>query len=676
MNSNFKQQAPLANQAQMLANKGRYGDSMLVHMNPLEVDVLKSMTPNNQLTVNPDTGQPEAFLPILLGLAGALAGGTATTGVLATLGAVGAGAIGSGIGTAIQTGSLEEGLKAGLISGLVGGVGGQLMEGLAGATGASATGSAAGATGGSTAANLSSQTVIDQALATAANPLTVAPSVAPGSIAALSGPTTIGTTTLAAPVVQQTAPVLADQAIKQSIGQRLSSGFADVLASPNLAESALAGASTGLTGQALTDDFNLRNMGGAPLQSDEDAEDFYVPVNADDRGVQFNNMNAGSSEYDYFSNPFSFTQELGLIRTFQEGGGLGIASGAAGSDLDMYNPDSPNFDLSAFPQTYGSQKFNIPSYMTDPFGTGSSNLTPDGSYYGSVTPESIRAGISVRGPDGVARGGRGFAQPFQYRPAYAAPESLGGAASTQASNTDQVGNDLDDMIQDSFTRQVYDPRTSGPLAGIRGASDIDNIDYNQRLLGDATKEISFMRPMNEAELTARNDALAAEQAAADAAARNAEAAARNAARSELGQQFGSFMLRSPANQNYDPSYVLNNDFGESVDFGLDMPANDFSYPYGGMSNEASANALNGLIGGNALYPGDPGYEEALAAAGPSSGGIFGGSKRNSFTDFGENITSNPAGAGNFAFGSLNKPAQEYNPQDYFNFGNIGLGGGM
>ena len=207
MNSNFKQQAPLANQAQMLANKGRYGDSMLVHMNPLEVDVLKSMTPNNQLTVNPDTGQPEAFLPILLGLAGALAGGTAATGtVLGTLGAVGAGAIGSGIGTAIETGSLEEGLKAGLISGIVGGVGGQLLGSLGGASAGSTTGTAAGTAGtagGATAANLSSQTVIDQALATAANPLTVAPSVVPGSIAALSGPTTIGTTTLAAPIVQR-----------------------------------------------------------------------------------------------------------------------------------------------------------------------------------------------------------------------------------------------------------------------------------------------------------------------------------------------------------------------------------------------------------------------------------------------------------------------------------------
>ena len=652
MNSNFKQQAPLANQAQMLANKGRYGDSMLVHMNPLEVDVLKSMTPNNQLTVNPDTGQPEAFLPILLGLAGALAGGGAATGtVLGTLGAVGAGAIGSGIGTAIETGSLEEGLKAGLISGIVGGVGGKLLGSLGSTTAGSTTGSAVGSgvgagTGAAAGAGATELAAIQQSLATqgATNAAgqTLAQAAAmpqlPGAVLATGGDA-------ATKAVTQTFMDQATQAAAPNIAQRLGSGFTSALASPDLASSALTGATAGLTGQGLTDDFNLSNMGGAPLQSDEDAEDFYVPVTADDRGAQFSNMNAGTSEYDYFSNPFSFTQELkngGLIRAFSEGGMTG--------GMGEFNPDSPNFDPSAFPRTYGPQKFNIPSYMTDPFGTGSSSLTPDGSYYGSVTPESIRAGINVRGPDGVARGGGGFAQPFQYRPAYAAPESLGGAASTQTSNTDQVGNDLDDMIQDSFTRQVYDPRTSGPLAGIRGASDIDNIDYNQRLLGDATKEISFMRPMNEAELTVRNDAQAAEQAAADAAARNAEAAARNTARSELGQQSGSFMLGSPANQNYDPSYVLNNDFGESVDFGLDMPASDFSYPYGGMSNEASANALNSLIGGNALYPGDPGYEAGLAAAGPSSGGLFSGSPRNQ--------------------------EQGYNPQNYFSFGNIGFGGGM
>ena len=75
MNRDFSQKAPLQNQANMLASKGRFGDSMLVHMNPTEVDVLRRMTPGGQLTINPDTGQPEAFLPLLLGLAGSLAGG-------------------------------------------------------------------------------------------------------------------------------------------------------------------------------------------------------------------------------------------------------------------------------------------------------------------------------------------------------------------------------------------------------------------------------------------------------------------------------------------------------------------------------------------------------------------------------------------------------------------------
>ena len=52
--------------ANLLATKGRYGDSMMVHMNPIEVQGLASMSPTGSLTINPDTGQPEAFLPFLL----------------------------------------------------------------------------------------------------------------------------------------------------------------------------------------------------------------------------------------------------------------------------------------------------------------------------------------------------------------------------------------------------------------------------------------------------------------------------------------------------------------------------------------------------------------------------------------------------------------------------------
>ena len=88
MNSNFRQQPPfpLKKQAEAIASKGRFGDSTLVHMNPMEVDVLRSMTPNNQLTINPDTGQPEAFLPLLLALGGGLLGAAAPIGALGALG--------------------------------------------------------------------------------------------------------------------------------------------------------------------------------------------------------------------------------------------------------------------------------------------------------------------------------------------------------------------------------------------------------------------------------------------------------------------------------------------------------------------------------------------------------------------------------------------------------------
>jgi hypothetical protein len=57
--------------AQSLASQGRYGDTMLVHMNPVEVAGLDAYTRKmggGGLTVNPRTGQPEAFLPFLLGL--------------------------------------------------------------------------------------------------------------------------------------------------------------------------------------------------------------------------------------------------------------------------------------------------------------------------------------------------------------------------------------------------------------------------------------------------------------------------------------------------------------------------------------------------------------------------------------------------------------------------------
>ena len=49
-------------QAQGLAQYGRYGDSMLMHVNPEELQGLQSLAQANgtSLTTNPYTGQPES----------------------------------------------------------------------------------------------------------------------------------------------------------------------------------------------------------------------------------------------------------------------------------------------------------------------------------------------------------------------------------------------------------------------------------------------------------------------------------------------------------------------------------------------------------------------------------------------------------------------------------------
>lgn len=95
-------------QTQNVANQGRYGDSMLMHVNPAEVQGLASMMP---LTQNPQTGQPEAFLPFLAPLLGSYAGVGLLGGALS---APVAGAIGSGLATAIAEGDLKKGIMAGI----------------------------------------------------------------------------------------------------------------------------------------------------------------------------------------------------------------------------------------------------------------------------------------------------------------------------------------------------------------------------------------------------------------------------------------------------------------------------------------------------------------------------------------------------------------------------------
>ena len=126
--SNF----PLQDAAEHLAQQGRYGDSMLVHMNPIEVNAISKMSPTGQLTTNPQTGQPEAFLPLLFSMMAPSVMGALGASAMSPLVAS---AIGSGLGTVAEGGSLQEGLSAGLMSGITGGLlsgagaGGELLGG-------------------------------------------------------------------------------------------------------------------------------------------------------------------------------------------------------------------------------------------------------------------------------------------------------------------------------------------------------------------------------------------------------------------------------------------------------------------------------------------------------------------------------------------------------------------
>ena len=157
----------LQDNANELASKGRHGDTMLMHVTPEEVRGLSSIAP---VTINPETGLPEAFAWLPMVLAGAAIGGigSAATGgdpiKGALLGAVGgfmptalgglAGATGLGslwtrlgpIGQGMLSGAAMGGVRSLfgdsdnplrdiLIGGAMGGVGGAMFPGTVEASG-------------------------------------------------------------------------------------------------------------------------------------------------------------------------------------------------------------------------------------------------------------------------------------------------------------------------------------------------------------------------------------------------------------------------------------------------------------------------------------------------------------------------------------------------------------
>lgn len=109
--------------AQHLSHQGRFGDSTLVHMSPVEVAALQKLAEKHgmSLTINPETGLPEAFslkklLPAIIGFGLNMFApgiGSAIGSALGTSAAVGTGLAVGGF-EALRTGDLGRGLMAGL----------------------------------------------------------------------------------------------------------------------------------------------------------------------------------------------------------------------------------------------------------------------------------------------------------------------------------------------------------------------------------------------------------------------------------------------------------------------------------------------------------------------------------------------------------------------------------
>ena len=174
--------APLSHVAQHLRSKGRGDDTMLIHMTPNEVNSLQglAMAHGGSLTINPDTGLPEAgwlgkLLPMIIGaIATPLTGGVINPFTASLL---------VGAGTTAITGDLKQGLMAGLSAYGAGAVAGGL------GLGANAFGLAPGAAGGAAGAAGAGTSVagslpnmgVSSAMQAAANPLPQFANIAGGA---------------------------------------------------------------------------------------------------------------------------------------------------------------------------------------------------------------------------------------------------------------------------------------------------------------------------------------------------------------------------------------------------------------------------------------------------------------------------------------------------------------
>ena len=119
----INREAPLSGLSSLMAMKGRQGDTELIHMTKPEIAGLASL---GKITINPDTGLPEAFgikqiLPMIANVGlGIATGGLSIPAQMAIMAAANAGM------AKLQGGSTEDALLAGALGGASAGIGGAM----------------------------------------------------------------------------------------------------------------------------------------------------------------------------------------------------------------------------------------------------------------------------------------------------------------------------------------------------------------------------------------------------------------------------------------------------------------------------------------------------------------------------------------------------------------------
>jgi hypothetical protein len=319
---------------QGLASLGRNGDSMLVHMSPEEVQGLQglAMAQGGSLTINPETGLPEAFklknvfkaaLPIA---AGFMFPGFGTTFMGGMLGkGVAAGAL-TGAGIAALSGENP------FLGALTGGFGGYGGAGLAG----SAAKIGAGAKAATTAeANLINQGIGTSGLPTgggfsagttatdiASNAQLMAPKIAPAIDTAVNtGLTAQGT--FPSSLMSSTKPLQAATTPLQTAGEN----FGTLMNSPmDVIKDYGYGNSAMLAGGPLVSGLEPSDLGytDAPLYKDPDTGKY--------RGPQ-GQLNLS----DRFDTGLRLVAKGGYINGYALGGAVDVNPPEGGGISDLYN---------------------------------------------------------------------------------------------------------------------------------------------------------------------------------------------------------------------------------------------------------------------------------------------------------------------------------------------------